>query len=142
MNDLLLLAKEGGAFGIYGVFVYFFVKEILNRRTSKKESTICLLGSQNAYKVTKPLETIQACLIKMKMDMAEEKICMAERKDHQEKHFEESEEDAELVKKMYDLHNVKDADGVPIWYVRHSLEEAVKNLAISMDKLTESLRKE
>ena len=37
---------------------------------------------------------------------------------------------------MFDLHNVKDREGVPIWYVRSSLEEAIKKLVVSIDNQT------
>jgi hypothetical protein len=36
---------------------------------------------------------------------------------------------ADQVDDLHKLHDVKDADGVPVWYVRRSLEEAVKSLA-------------
>lgn len=42
----------------------------------------------------------------------------------------------ERQKTMYDLHNVKDREGVPIWYVRSSLEEAIKKLVTSIDNQT------
>jgi len=37
---------------------------------------------------------------------------------------------------MFDLHNIKDREGVPIWYVRSSLEEAIKKLVVSIDNQT------
>lgn len=37
---------------------------------------------------------------------------------------------------MFDLHNVKDREGVPIWYVRSSLEDAIKKLVVSIDNQT------
>ena len=42
----------------------------------------------------------------------------------------------EREKIMFDLHNVKDREGVPIWYVRSSLEEAIKKLVASIDNQT------
>ena len=42
----------------------------------------------------------------------------------------------EREKIMFDLHNVKDREGVPIWYVRSSLEEAIKKLVTSIDNQT------
>jgi len=36
------------------------------------------------------------------------------------------------VNKMYDWHNKTDADGVPVWYVRSSLELAIKELAMAI----------
>ena len=41
---------------------------------------------------------------------------------------------------MFDLHNVKDREGVPIWYVRSSLEEAIKRLVTSIDSLVHEVR--
>jgi hypothetical protein len=42
----------------------------------------------------------------------------------------------ERQKTMYDLHNVKDREGVPIWYVRSSLEEAIKKLVTAIENQT------
>lgn len=41
-----------------------------------------------------------------------------------------------LVKQLYDLHNVKDADGVPVWYNRQSLVVAIESLAESAKQQT------
>lgn len=40
------------------------------------------------------------------------------------------------VKQLYDLHNVKDADGVPVWYNRQSLVVAIESLAESAKQQT------
>lgn len=37
---------------------------------------------------------------------------------------------------MYQLHNVKDRDGVPIWYVRSSLEAALNKLITAIESQT------
>ena len=42
-----------------------------------------------------------------------------------------------LVVKLYDMHNVKDKDGTPIWYVKHTLEDAIKELAGNINHQTE-----
>lgn len=42
----------------------------------------------------------------------------------------------DLIKKIYDMHNQKDSDGVYIWYVRRSLEEAMNKLAENIEKQT------
>lgn len=41
------------------------------------------------------------------------------------------------TEELWNLHNVKDHDGVPVWYVRKSLEESINNLADSIDDLKE-----
>jgi len=46
------------------------------------------------------------------------------------------------VDKLYDWHNAQDEEGVPIWYVRKSLEQAIKNLSSSIDVLHESIREQ
>jgi hypothetical protein len=40
--------------------------------------------------------------------------------------------------KLYDWHNTQDEDGVPVWYVRKSLEEAIKELSSLINTLHES----
>jgi len=47
---------------------------------------------------------------------------------------------AEQVNKLYDQHQVKDSDGVPVWYVRRSLEDAVKSLSTNVNKQSDLLR--
>ena len=42
----------------------------------------------------------------------------------------------ELTKDIFDMHNQKDNDGVYVWYVRRSLEEAIIKLAENIDKQT------
>ena len=39
-----------------------------------------------------------------------------------------------VVDKIYEMHNVKDADGRYIWYVRQSLEQAIVKLAEVVDR--------
>lgn len=46
------------------------------------------------------------------------------------------------VDKLYDWHNARDEEGVPVWYVRKSLEQAIKNLSSSIDVLQESIREQ
>ena len=41
------------------------------------------------------------------------------------------------VKTLYDLHNKTDQDGVPVWYVRRSLEEAIRDLSTNISKQNE-----
>lgn len=46
------------------------------------------------------------------------------------------------IDKLYDWHNARDEEGVPVWYVRKSLEQAIKNLSSSIDVLQESIREQ
>lgn len=48
------------------------------------------------------------------------------------------------VHELYEMHNVKDPDGVPVWYVRRSLEtaivkltEVIEKVGTNMDRLSE-----
>ena len=43
----------------------------------------------------------------------------------------------EKIRTLFDLHNVKDPDGVPVWDVRHSLSDAIEKLADAATKQTE-----
>ncbi len=45
------------------------------------------------------------------------------------------------VDELLRLHDVKDVDGVPIWYVRHSLEKAIAKLSEHVEKQTHMLEK-
>jgi len=40
---------------------------------------------------------------------------------------------------LVDIHNHRDADGVPVWYVKRSLEQAVLQCAEAQGKLAEAL---
>lgn len=40
------------------------------------------------------------------------------------------------VKDLWDWHNIRDSDGVPVWYVRKSLEDAIKELSNSIRSQT------
>lgn len=44
-----------------------------------------------------------------------------------------------LVKDLWDWHSVKDADGLPIWYVKRSLEERISTLSDTMKADAERL---
>lgn len=37
---------------------------------------------------------------------------------------------------LHEWHNVKDEDGVPVWYVRRSLEKAIEKLSTTIDEQT------
>jgi prefoldin subunit 5 len=41
------------------------------------------------------------------------------------------------INDLWRWHNVSDAEGVKIWYVRRSLEDAIGKLAVSIDKMTD-----
>lgn len=47
----------------------------------------------------------------------------------------------EQISDLHKWHNQRDRDGVPVWYVRHSLEDSInrlsKNIAIQNDLLKE-----
>lgn len=45
------------------------------------------------------------------------------------------------LENLYDMHNVRDADGVPLWYVRRSLEEVIGKLADNIDKQSQLMEK-
>lgn len=42
------------------------------------------------------------------------------------------------VRELYKMHDQKDNDGVYIWYVRRSLEDAINKLADNVDKQTQA----
>jgi len=46
---------------------------------------------------------------------------------------------ASKITDLWDWHNLRDEDGVPVWYVRKSLEEAIRMQAESMSKLAENI---
>lgn len=42
-----------------------------------------------------------------------------------------------LVQALHSMHDQKDSDGVYIWYVRRSLEDAINQLAVNIDRQTD-----
>ncbi len=40
------------------------------------------------------------------------------------------------IKDLYKLHDIRDRDGVPVWYVRQSLEESIHKLADNIETQT------
>lgn len=42
-----------------------------------------------------------------------------------------------MTRDLYKWHDITDDEGVKIWYVRRSLEDAIKNLAENISKQTE-----
>lgn len=48
---------------------------------------------------------------------------------------------AERVEKLYEWHNRMDEDGVPVWYVRKSLEKAISDLATAIKAQTIMLQR-
>jgi hypothetical protein len=50
--------------------------------------------------------------------------------------FRKNEKMFDLVRKTYDMHNVKGPDGVPVWYVRQGLEQTLEKLTDSINLQT------
>ena len=46
----------------------------------------------------------------------------------------------DYLKQLYDMHNVKDSDGVYAWYVRRSLQEAIISLSDNIAAQTDIFR--
>jgi len=44
-----------------------------------------------------------------------------------------------MIADLHQWHSQRDSDGVFIWYVRRSLEEAIKELARSVSKMSDSI---
>lgn len=44
------------------------------------------------------------------------------------------------VEQLHAWHNVRNADGVPVWYMPSSLEKAIIQLAVAIDKQSDILR--
>lgn len=42
-----------------------------------------------------------------------------------------------LTVDLHEWHSIKDSEGVPVWYVRRSLEDAIKDLAVNIARQTE-----
>ena len=47
---------------------------------------------------------------------------------------------AEQIQKLYDWHDQRDEDGVPIWYVRKSLERHIGQLTETLRTLTQEIK--
>lgn len=48
---------------------------------------------------------------------------------------------ADQVKQLYDWHDRMDDDGVPVWYVRKSLENAIAELVVAINKQSQLLQR-
>jgi hypothetical protein len=48
---------------------------------------------------------------------------------------------SQKITDLWDWHNVRGADNVPVWYFRSSLDDAMDKLSDSIDKQTEVLQK-
>lgn len=44
------------------------------------------------------------------------------------------------INMLYDLHNVKDPDGVPVWYVRTSLEKVILDMSSTITQLAATVQ--
>jgi hypothetical protein len=47
----------------------------------------------------------------------------------------------EQIQKLYDWHDQRDRDGVPVWYVRESLERHIEQLTAALRDLITDLQK-
>lgn len=47
------------------------------------------------------------------------------------------EECQRILMELFKMHNVKDEDGVPVWYLRRSLESAIEKLVVSISAQTD-----
>lgn len=86
-------------------------------------------------------------LLNKKLNMGE---CKADRcvKDTQELHDAAKEinevdlkQMASQIQQLYTWHNKTDRDGVPVWYVRSSLEEAINRLVQAIETQTQLLQR-
>lgn len=97
----------------------------LNRQTSVTLGVVALIVAATWTLATKPPDNVSKLA-------AETKEPAFVRVDWDELVFQ--------VDELYRLHDQRDADGVPVWYVRRSLEEAMKQLANNIAAQTEVLR--
>lgn len=45
----------------------------------------------------------------------------------------------DLLKQLFDMHNVKDRDQVPVWYLRQSFVDAVSQMSKELDAINRSI---
>lgn len=48
----------------------------------------------------------------------------------------------ELVKKIHEMHDIKDADGVYVWYVKKSVADSIHKLGEAADQLVKLLKED
>lgn len=121
--------------GLFALVIAAAVREFFGW-VSKKS----IQNSQTRYdKLKEGIDTIAKKLDKIDEENRIEKIS-ADIKDLKEK-LEMIEDDMEILSKqseeMYSWHNKNDQDGVKVWYIRQSLENALKDNA----KATEAIAK-
>jgi hypothetical protein len=46
------------------------------------------------------------------------------------------------LQRLYDWHNIMDQDGVPVWYVRQSLEDAIGKLSTNLENQNKILERQ
>ena len=108
--------------GVGGIFALLIIREVLSFVKSRKPSQVQTQAVAN--NIQRNLKSIQS------------DNCS---KEHQrmEKMLESM---ARKMDDMYKWHDVEDSEGVKVWYVRKSLEEAIVKLSSSIEKQTELLR--
>ena len=138
MGEWKVLLEDAGTIGVFCIFAFLVIKEILRVFPKKKNGNgnvkVCWMGSEYAEKkVISPLMEQKQTLTEMKMEMG--------RLIEQNKQLDSRcSQNARVLEELYKLHDVKDGDGVPIWYVKQSLESAIEKLADNIGRQTEVFR--
>jgi len=120
MSNQLIQLGVGGMFSIFILReVLTFLKYILNRK-SEKLPEVTLVPNE----------------------MARLKLIGHQVHDIHNNHKKHVFDDARAVQlfqqtdELHKLHSIKDEDGVPVWYVRKSLEKAINNLSENVARQT------
>ncbi len=108
--------------GVGGIFALLIIKEVFAFIKAKKPTHVP--AQTLANNIQKNLKSIQSD------NCSKEHVRM-------EKMIENI---SRQVADMYKWHDVEDSEGVKVWYVRKSLEEAIGKLSSSIEKQTELLR--
>ena len=100
-----------GQVGVGGIFAVLVIQMVLN-----------FLKSRNDGKQEDPTKVKLKKLIEITQETCETVKAVARK-----------------TSELYNWHSIKDADGVPIWYYRRSMEDAIDRLQISIGKQTDVL---
>ena len=127
---IAFLLEKGGIFGLLFLLSLVYIWWTGRGKVSSDE---------DEKEIEKKLEKIIEKVSAIESNIAIGNATRLEYKKVADKMQESMQQANELIKDLWDWHAVKDADGVPIWYVKRSLHDNIKNLTdemkVNADKL-------
>jgi len=140
--DLIIafLLEKGGIFGLLFLLSLVYIwwtgkgKDLSKKADKKPDQKSVDILIEKIDALSKDLEAVSDRVITIENNISNGHTSHIEHEKTADMMHNSMQHIGELVKDLWDWHNVKDQDGAPIWYVKRSLYEGIKELADTMQR--------